>query len=83
MQGDTIEKTLNVLERDYRSLALVQDLQKLAKCCEVDVDGKIMFSSALRKSAKGDTEAVEELIFCLIRWLDGEEAQQVPPRPRV
>lgn len=75
MEAHTIEKTLNLLERDFRSLGLGQDLPKLAKCCEVEVDGKVMYSSALRKSKQEDSEAVEELIFQLIRWLDGQDAQ--------
>lgn len=75
MEAHTIEKTLNVLEREFRSIGLGQDLTRLAKCCEVDVDGKVMYSSALRKSKTSESEAVEDLIFQLIRWLDGQEAQ--------
>lgn len=75
MEPHTIEKTLNVLEREFRSLGLGQDLARLAKCCEVDVDGKVMYSSAIRKSKANDSDAIEDLIFQLIRWLDGQEAQ--------
>lgn len=75
MEAHTIEKTLNVLEREFRSLGLGQDLIRLAKCCEVEVDGKVQYSSALRKSKSKESEAVEDLIFELIRWLDGQEAQ--------
>jgi hypothetical protein len=73
MQGDTIEKTLNVLERDFRSLALSTDLSKLARIADVDVDGKIMYSSALKPKTIPTEVAVAEFMFTLIRWADGED----------
>jgi hypothetical protein len=75
MEADTIEKTLNVLERDFRSVALCQDLPRLAKCVDIDVDGKVMFSGAARKTSSSE-DAVSELLFTVARWVDGVEAQE-------
>jgi hypothetical protein len=43
MQRETEEKTRNVLERDYRSIALCNDLPRLSKNIEIDVDGRVQF----------------------------------------
>jgi len=75
--ADTIEKILNLIDRDYRALALTTDFPKLIKQIDI-IDGeKNQLFSAISRRSGGTSHTTKEILVILIKRIDDSSLGEV------